>query len=202
MKAIWPVLFAASILSLAGCSSQTGGEPSPVTQSPASSTSSNPAAPKVANPLDVSAFLADPCKLVPQVTLSGLGFSNPGTVHDKNQSPAGPDCGWIDPNAARNMTVILQTNNRDSGIGGLAGIYTGRDTGQLLLVEPAPDVDGYPAVFSDRQDRRPRGACNLVVGIEDDLVFSVGNQGYEGAQDSCDAARQVAGAVVKTLKES
>jgi len=53
---------------------------------------------------------------------------------------------------------------------------------------------------ADRQDRRPRGACNLHVGITDDLDFSVATQGYSGSQDSCDAAQQVAVAVVKTLK--
>lgn len=201
-KTLWLAFLAVSALPMAGCSFQTAGAPAPTTQPTSSPASSNPAVPKVAQPLDVSAFVADPCGLVPQDTMAGLGYSSPGTAHDKAQSPAGPDCGWINSDNGRNLAVILQTNNRDSGIGGLAGIYTGRDTGQLLLLEPAPDVMGYPAVYSDRQDRRDRGACNLVVGVADDLVFSVGDQGYTGSQDSCDAAQRVAAAVVKTLKEA
>jgi hypothetical protein len=151
-------------------------------------------------PLDTSKFEADPCGLVPKDVLSGLTFPGPGTLSPKGGAASGPYCGWDSSTLGRSVMVTVQTGNRDRGIGGLAGVYTGHDSGQMPFVEPAPDVSGYQAVYADLQDRRARGACNLHVGIADDLDFSVATQGYDGQQDSCDVAQQTATAVVKTLK--
>ncbi|MFD9893367.1 DUF3558 domain-containing protein [Amycolatopsis sp. NPDC059027] len=193
-----------AVLCLAACSSTTGGtaQPSPTAAGTASS-AADPNVPKVSRPLDASAYVADPCKLVPQSVLTPLRYTEPGTAHtDPHQADtqAGPYCGWMIGAEGLSLQVFVETGNRDRGLGGLAGLYTGKRSGQLGFLEPAPSVEGYPAVYADKRDRRAGGNCNLDVGIADDLVFSVAPQGYKGQQDSCQVAQTVAAAVIKTLK--
>jgi hypothetical protein len=38
------------------------------------------------------------------------------------------------------------------------------------------------------------------VGVADDLAIGVFSAGYQGQQDSCDAAQKVAAAIITTLK--
>jgi hypothetical protein len=190
-----------SAMAVAGCSPRTSGTAEPSSPvAPTSQASTHPEVHKVAQPLDPSKFEATPCGLVPRDVMTGLGFSGAGSPKLEGETVSGPSCGWINSDDGRNLSVTLETGNRKAGIGGLAGLYTGRDSGQMPFLEPAPEVSGYQAVYADQQDRRPRGACDLHVGIADDLVFTIGDQGYSGARDSCDAAGQVAVAVVKTLK--
>jgi hypothetical protein len=203
MKYGFVAVLAVLVMGSAACSSATGGVAAPATQaSQSSQAGGNSEVRKVAKPLDLVKFEANPCGLVPQAVAAELGFVAPGTVTPKEQAVAGPYCGWINQNNGRNLTVTIPVGNRDAGIGGLAGLYAGHESGQMPFLEKAPDVLGYQALFADLQDRRPRGSCNLHVGVSDDLVFSVGDQGYTGQQDSCDAAQKVAAAVVKTLMEA
>ena len=188
---------------LSACSTETGGTAVPSSSGASTATSeANPDVPKVAQPLNASAYAADPCKLMPQSTLTELRFVDPGTPHTAAapDTKAGPYCGWIVKGEGAGLQVSLLTGNRDNGMGGLAGIYGGHASGQFAFLEKTEDVDGYPAVFADRKDRRAGGNCNMYVGIADDLVFGAYALGYQGAQDSCQAAQQAAAAVVKTLK--
>ena len=194
---------------LAGCSTTTGGNALPSSSSgdsTAPGASTNPNVPKVASPITVPQdYLGDPCKAVPPALLTEMQFTKPGKPHTDPASidaKAGPACTWTIVIGAQGLglSVAILTGNRDRGIGGLAGLYTGKDSGQVGFVEPGPDVEGYPAVYSDARDRRADGDCVMFVGIADDLDFNVGATGYQGQQDSCDAAQKVAAAVVKTLK--
>ncbi|GAA4534395.1 DUF3558 domain-containing protein [Amycolatopsis samaneae] len=196
---------ASCCLGLAACSSQTPGTatPAPGNGKPSSAGAADPRAPKVSQPLSAASYEADPCKTVPSSLLSSLRYTNPGKVQPHDDSPegkAGPGCGWMVGAEGLSLQVTLETGNRDIGMGGIAGQYTAQRSGQLGFIAPAPDVDGYPAVYADLKDRRAAGDCSLVVGIADDLVFSVAAQGYKGEQDSCGVAQQTATAVVKTLK--
>ncbi len=193
----------ASVLTLAGCTSEKPGTATPVPSgSPSSSASSNPDVPKVSTPLDPSKYLSEPCTIVPASALSALKFTDPGTAQQRDEGlgAAGPSCGWQIRGVGQSMVVIIATGNRDRGAGGLAGLYTAHETGQFPFLEPAPEVEGYPAVYVDKRDRRPIGNCSLDVGIADDLVLAVHSGGYEGADDSCAAAQQVAAAIITTLK--
>ncbi len=188
-----------------GCTSETGG-----TANPASSagTSSEPASsadvPKVAAPLDATKYIGDPCALVPQAELARLKLTDPGEPRpaDTPEGQAGPSCGWKIRGVGISLQVILGTGNRDAGAGGLAGIKAAyeRPNNVLKFLEPAPDVEGYPAYYVDIRDRRANGDCSMAIGIADDLAVSVFSAGYEGQQDSCDAAQSAAAAMVKTLK--
>lgn len=194
---------ALALVSVTACT--TGGTPNPApgatTSSGSSSAPADPNVPEVSQPaLDVSAYEGDPCKTVPSATLSGLGYADPGKPHvgAEDVEKAGPACSWMIRGTGRSVQVILGTGNRAKGQGGLAGIYQAKN--RFRFIEPASDIEGYPVVYADTSDRRSSGECNLQVGVADDLAIAVQASGYEGRQDSCDAAQQSAAAVVKTLK--
>jgi hypothetical protein len=199
---------AAGVL-LAGCTSTTGGSAQPANSASPADTTSQPApsgkVQKVTTPLDASKFAGDPCGLVPKDLLSQLGYADPGDPRPQDSSPerqSGPSCGWHIRGAGTSVLVILGTGNRDAGGGGLAGIQAAheRPNSPIKFLEPAPDVDGYPALYFDTRDRRPNGNCTIALGIADDLAISIFADGYEGRQDSCDVAQRVAAGTVKTLK--
>lgn len=194
---------------LAGCTSTTGGSAQPVDSASPAETASQPAPSgevrKVTAPLDAGKFAGDPCGLVPKDLLSRLGYAEPGDPRPQDSSPerqSGPSCGWQIRGVGTSVLVILGTGNRDAGAGGLAGIQAAHERPNSLIkfLAPAPDVDGYPALYFDTRDRRPDGNCTLALGIADDLAVSVFAAGYQGQQDSCDVAQRVAAGTVKTLK--
>jgi hypothetical protein len=191
------------VLLLAGCSPETTGTASPApSESAQPGTSSDPAVPKVPSALDAAKYESKPCDIVPSSTLASLRFTDPGTVQQKDDGigAAGPSCGWKIHGEGVSVLVIIGTGNRDRGVGGLTGLYGAHDRGQLPFLEPAPAVEGYPAIYIDLQDRRSTGACSMNIGVADDLAIAVDSGGYEGEQDSCDAAQKVAAAIITTLK--
>jgi hypothetical protein len=155
-------------------------------------------------PLDAGKYTSDTCAVLPQDLLASLKYTDPGKYQAKGNTPftaAGPSCSWKIKGEGIGLQVILGTGNRERGAGGLAGSYAAYRSGTIArFLERAPDVEGYPAIYFDVQDERPMGTCGLVVGIADDLSFSVQAQGYQGQDDSCAAAAQAAAGVVKTLK--
>lgn len=189
----------------AACTSTTGGTASPAPSGSASAgaPSTDPDVPKVAQPLDASKYVTNPCGLVPQDLMASLQYTKPGEYHPQGNSPtnmAGPSCAW-NRGEGVGADIILGTGNRDRGGGGLAGTYDAyRHRERVLFLERAPDVEGYPAIYYGPNDERSMGTCIMAVGIADDLSFSVQAQGYEAQNDSCAAASQIAAAVIKTLK--
>ena len=81
----------------------------------------------------------------------------------------------------------------------LADVYRTNQEGGWKGYWEETSVAGYPGVFAFTTDARPRGSCNLFVGISEPLAFAVGTDGRLKEQ-SCDLAKQVAAAVVETLK--
>ncbi|MGW4521980.1 DUF3558 domain-containing protein [Amycolatopsis sp. NPDC004378] len=193
---------------VAGCTSETGGSATPVNSasSPAPSAAGPTGdVPKVTTPLDATKYVGDPCALVPGDELARLKFTDPGAPRLGDTTPegqAGPSCGWKISGEGVSLLVILGTGNRDAGAGGLAGIQAAyeRPKSVVKFVERAPDVEGQPALYFDTRDRRPIGNCSMAVGLADDLAVAVFAEGYEGQQDSCDAAQGAAAAMVKTLR--
>jgi hypothetical protein len=203
-------LFGASLVLVClvsvACSSEKGGTATPVQTSTSSSGSSaDPDVPKVSIPLDVSKYEGDPCQIVSKDLLSSLQYADPGKYYPRDDNvpdrKAGPSCSWILSGEGVSLQVVIGTGNRDRGTGGLAGLYAAHESGTVLkFLEPAPDVEGYPAIYIDTSDRRPKGNCGLQIGVADDLAIDVATEGYQGQSDSCGAAQQVAAAIVKTLK--
>jgi hypothetical protein len=192
--------------SMAACTATKDGtaSPSPTGSASTNSPSADPEVPKVAVPLDASKYVADPCGLVAQDALTPLRLTDPGQNRPVGNDPrakAGPSCVWKLRGEGSGVSVILGTASRDRGAGGLAGLYAGyRQRTFIRFLEHAPDIDGYPAIYYGLLDERPMGSCGLGVGIADDLAVDVYAQGYQGPDDSCAAATQVATSVIKTLK--
>lgn len=187
------------------CSGENPGTPQPTPSTGAADGSAppvDPKVPRVAVPLDVSAFESDPCKTVPEAVATELDYLDPGVPRTgpEDVEKAGPACSWMIKGKGKSVQVILGTGNRAKGTGGLAGIYQAKAAGKMPFVEPAPEIEGYPVVHAGLSDRRATGSCGLTVGIADDLTFAALASGYEGEQDSCGTAQQLAAAVIKTLK--
>ncbi|GHF48985.1 hypothetical protein FHX82_001243 [Amycolatopsis bartoniae] len=178
------------------CSQTTTGAPSATTDSTAKGSS----APKVPQELDPSSYLGKPCSIVPQQTMSQLGFPDPGVPNTTSQTAitGGPACDWYMPDSSKSIHVGIQRSSSGNDNGGIAKILS--LNGSLFSFAELTDVSGYPAAYADTQDDRPKGACTLWVGIQDDLTFSVATDRYSGAQDSCDTAKQIAASVITTLQ--
>jgi hypothetical protein len=188
------------------CTTTTGGTASPSTagSSATDAPSADPDVPKVSVPLDASKYVSDTCAIVPQDVLTPLRYTDPGAYQAKGDTAftqAGPSCSWTRHGEGIGLSVEIGTGTRDRGAGGLAGLYNGYQNKTFIrFLERAPDVEGYPAVYFGIQDDRPKGNCGLGLGIADDLAVDVYAQGYQGPDDSCAAATQVASSIIKTLK--
>lgn len=197
---IWCVATLACVLAVsAACSKQTPGSPSTDPSTTAGATSGS-SAPKVPKSLDPSAYLADPCTILPQQTLNQLGYTDPGTPNTASGTSVtgGPSCDWIMPDSSKNIHIGIQRSQSGQDNGGVAKILS--LNGSLFSFAEPTEVSGYPAVYADTQDDRPRGTCSLWVGIEDDLTFDAVTDRYSGEQDSCDTAKQIAAAVITKLQ--
>lgn len=199
------------VIAVAGCTSARGGSPTAQPGTTGStngdadpSTSTSPSndqtygAPRVANALDASKFLTEPCAVLSQTQLATFGVSRPGKPDTDSEiaKRVGPDCVWhADPEVNSTIGVGFLTGNKH----GLSDTYRGRDRFDYF---DETSVDGYPAVFADGIDGRASGVCNITVGISDTLTFSASEDGGRKGQGSCDRAMQVATAVIATLKAS
>jgi hypothetical protein len=121
--------------------------------------------------------------------LATFAVNPPGNGRDGDG--LGPRCAWH--GATGSIGVGFLTRNK----GGLSDTYRGRD---LEAYFEETTVDGYPAVFVDAIDSRPRGNCGLVVGISDTLTIDVLEQGRLDAAGACARVKQVAAAVIATMK--
>lgn len=185
------------VLVAAGCSTRQPGEA--IARTPPSSSAGRYGAPKVANPLDATAFLAKPCTALTPAQLASLGLPGPGTP-DTNSPVAGstgPSCGWKDSSQGKYTEVAFITGNQN----GLADIYRGRSTGQFDGYWVETMVEGYPGVFKGFAGPDPRkdGSCELDVGISDTLEFLVVEQDRL-AEKSCDRASLIASMVITTVR--
>lgn len=196
----------------AGCTSERNGNPvvepgtttngSPGTTNPSTSVSptedQTSGAPRVSDPLDASKFLTQPCAVLTQAQLTVFSVSRPGKPDTEGAvaKNAGPGCVWH-TGAPLDSTISIgfMTGNKK----GLSDTYRGRSRFEYF---EETTVDGYPSVFNDIVEGRPSGQCNLVVGISDTLTFLAREEGRLVGQAVCDRAKQVAAAVIATLKAS
>jgi hypothetical protein len=205
------MLTVAAVIVVTGCSTAVGGQSTPrpgvgterSTSSPGSSSSGSlPSgdntygAPRVSHPLDAARFLVQPCAVLTPDQLTSFGISKPGkpTTTGAIAEQAGPFCTWTaDPEVNSTVGVGFITGNKN----GLADAYRGRATFSFF---EETTVDQYPAVFADGVDGRPSGTCSIGVGISDTLMFRASEHGGRKGQGSCDRAKQMAAAVIATLK--
>ncbi|MFC7612631.1 DUF3558 domain-containing protein [Actinokineospora soli] len=145
------------------------------------------------NPLKADVQLSEPCKALTSAQQQELGLEDPRPADKSDFEKLGPYCNWYKDDRTVTYLVGFLTPNEN----GMADIYRGKEQGQWEYFEPTT-VAGYPAVFGDASDRRSSGTCNIMVGIQDKLVF---NAQVEFAGDkACDMAEEAAGKVIETLK--
>jgi hypothetical protein len=191
---------------LAGCSAAESGQPTVAPGTGQESGGSQPStppsednmygAPRVSDPLNATRFLARPCDVLTQSQMKTFGISKPGKPDTESEiaNRVGPGCTWT-ADSAVNSTIGFgfTTGNKH----GLSDIYRGRSRFDYF---EETTVEGYPAVFNGAPDSRAQGVCGITVGITDTLTFLLSEQGGRKGQGSCDRAKQVAAAVIATLK--
>lgn len=123
--------------------------------------------PKVAQPIDTTRYEKQPCASLTALQLAQLGITTPPKPELENK--LGPSCEWNAFDQAGftiGATLLLQGSS-------LAKVYTQHDQGQWPFFKPVADVSGYPGVLLDSLDVQPKGKCQLVVAVRDDVVYSV-----------------------------
>lgn len=196
-------------LVVTGCTTASQGEPVPgdITEN-STMTSAAPSsggvddlpsngAPKVDNPLDTTRFQQNPClTLTAKQAQDDLKLPPQG---EPAEAPLGNSCKWLNPDTRGAVHIdFLPGNPR-----GLSSAYAANQRGEYPYFEVLQPIEGYPAIASDIEDRRPRGICIVVVGVSDKLTFDVYlqlSQANVGKIKPCEKATEVAGMALRTMK--
>lgn len=197
------VLFCASLLALAGCSTPKTGIANPTgtpTQAPSNTTDGVPeaGAPKVEIPIDTTRFKEAPCNTLTAAQISELLGSDFNPKPDLN-AQGGPSCSWHVPNVSQaNVAVAYLTKNR----AGLTAIYKQRGT-TFPFFMPMDAIDGYPTVAYGRLDERSDGRCAIALGTSDQDMVDVSIAQSEAnidKKDPCAVAHAVTVEVLGNLR--
>ena len=154
-------------------------------------------APKVNDPLDTTRFQEDPCQALTADQAESLAFPPTGKPQDM---AFGNACEWRNPDTRGAATVHFL--DRDPY--GLSSEYLAHEDGRTELFVVLPPIEGYPAVVNNVVDRRPTGACTVVVGVSDEIRFEVPirlSPENIGKKDPCEIAAMVAGMALQTMKK-
>ena len=194
------IIFGAAIavgLTLAACSASTTGSATPSPSASAAGPSSGAStgkltAPPVATPLDVTKFEQNPCGALTAAQASRIANL---TTTSGSSGGTSPICGWRDE--SRNSIAFSFIRG-----GGLSDAYGYQDS-QSGYFKVAPDVSGYPAVFSGTSDDRTMGGCQMIIGVRNDeemTVYSTLRPSSPHYADPCSLTQKAAEAAIATLK--
>ncbi|MCC8244986.1 DUF3558 domain-containing protein [Saccharothrix luteola] len=203
------ILVAASLLaatSVTGCSAETQGTPTRVTEATGSPTSTSTdngttehGAPRVKNPVDFSATEVDPCSALTATQVQTLGLA--GTTGKDDSRASGKACMWSGFTGPSGLIVSLRFV---AGSGGLDNLYNLRSSYKLF--EPQSEIQGLPAALVAVLDNRARGECGLAVGLTDSqhiLITVISRTGADPAPrigEPCVVAREAADLMLTTIK--
>lgn len=197
-------------LATGGCTTTSQGEPKPVPTNEASTTepTSPPTgnnddlpsngAPKVEDPLDTARFEQDPCSTLTTAQTKELNLPADG---EKEEIPYGIGCIWRNPTTRASLSIGILTDIEV----GLSGFYAADQRGEYSYFIPLPDIENYPAVATDSNDRRSEGVCIVLVGVTDQVAvqFSLHlSQANVHQKDPCNEAADVAEKALQTMKEA
>jgi len=187
----------------AGCTTPSPGDPSPTSSRTSAPTSSSEddlpsnGAPAVEDPLDVTKFIENPCKVLTPQQLQD--FELPAGA--ASEGDFGPKCDWRQPQAAGgalNFTIL--TKDED----GLSSLYKDHENGYIKYFEELSPIEGYPAVLWDTaEENRPIGTCAISVGVSNKLSFTAIvnlSAASMGQKDPCETATAVATMATKNMK--
>lgn len=148
-------------------------------------------APRVANPLKADAFIADPCKSLSEEQLQKFEVAKRG---EPKKDQIGSACNWRFGGNGETFGGITYLTSMNEG---LSRVYDQNSAKMLSYFEPT-EIMSYPATYNATTNGRPQD-CQISVGITDQLIFNA--IAIEGrGQDACKAAKNIATAVVETIK--
>ncbi|TWE13488.1 uncharacterized protein DUF3558 [Prauserella muralis] len=153
--------------------------------------------PPVDRPLNIDDFLRSPCAALTKQQIDAfLGPS--ATAKPDPAASTGPDCRWgTDMRHARIYVIFPRVSER-----GLAAVYQNHDEKYDFFRE-MPLAAGYPSVAYGVTDNRGEGECTVRVGVSDrdtvDITLYLSDNKV-GQLDPCEAAHEVATAVVGNIK--
>lgn len=185
------VITVVSLTACGGGGSTDTGTSSSLTSNASSSSTVDPSL-KVPAALPTQDLLANPCAALSSSQLTQIGLVTSGRTVDG--PPKG--CSWKSSTLEENSVSLAPlTQNK----GGLGDIYGKKP--QDAYFEPVT-VGGYPGVFADAQDGRSSGACQLWVGVTDQLAVSVitGISVGSNKTNPCPIAQKVGEAMIAHLK--
>jgi hypothetical protein len=185
----------------AGCMAKQNGSPTVGSDPTGTSTSTQGetyGAPRVGSPLDAARFLSQPCAVLTQRSWRALEsverVNRTRTVRSARAS--GPGCLWhARPEVDSTIGMSFLTGNKN----GAGGYLSGSESVQVLLRKPRWRVIRRCSTI--RVTVGPHGDCNITVGdIGHACVFGLVRRAGWWGQAVCDRAKQVAAAVIATLK--
>lgn len=200
-----------SAIGLAACTNAAEGNPIPdrattagelpsepgTTGEKPSSTGELPSdgAPKVENPIDAGQFEEQPCDALTTAQATELNVGPEGELAD---TEFGKGCLWRNAETGGATSIAFMSNIRR----GLSIVYGEEKAGYYKYFEPT-ELEGFPAVISNKGEGRPTANCSLTVGLSDELAFlTVTNLSRDniGAKDPCEVGMLATGEMLKTIK--
>lgn len=182
---------------LAGCTTVSAGQPSPIgsatadsSASPESSTPTSDSSP--ARPREIRLDNRNPCTLVPESDWPKLHIEKAGTP---GQEPTfkSPDCFYGGNLAAFDIVLVITE--------GIGKWTDGSRSGITKKVEP---VEGFPAIAITR--REDKNQCDVAVDVAKGQYLLAGvvvtPRTASQVPERCDYARQLAESAMKTLVKS
>lgn len=189
----------------AGCTTTSEGTPRPgsTTEAPSGTSPSSgdlpsDGAPKVENPLDVSRFEQSPCDALKPEEAQGLNVPATG---EPTEIAFGKGCRWQNVQTQGVVSIQFFSTVKD----GLSSVYREEKSSGFAYFEPIDDIEGFPAVAYDPEEKKPAADCSVAVGVSDQLSFTVKlglSSANIGEKDPCQLAAQVADMMTKNMREA
>ncbi len=189
-----------AVFTLAGLALATGCAPTPMYETPPPrATAAAPAqsAPAVEQPLDLTTVLGAPCSSLSNDQVTEFLGEEP-EQEAREDGITGSSCSWYSGMRSNAEIAVTYPRLTDEG---LTAIYRNRDAYDFF--EEISPVDGFPAISHGDRDKRHDGECLVTVGTSDSDYVHVHvylGSGSVGRLGPCDAAHEVATAVVGNLK--
>ena len=180
-------------LSVVSCANKQSGSPNPAFGSSVASVSTS-GAPQVAQPLNVSNYVKDPCQLLSAAQLQTISFTLTNKPTTDKSSALGAGCDWHDHHTGAHVGVAWQSNYTN----GLNDLYAKKGEEKYFI---PTQVEGYPAVYASESDDRPTGTCTLNVGpTNTSMFFVLTDAPPDQKTTACDIAQKAAGLAIDTMK--
>ncbi|WP_254897063.1 DUF3558 domain-containing protein [Amycolatopsis sp. Hca4] len=193
----------AVVVGTALLTSCTGERRTPGTASPAPASSAelpNSGAPKVNDPLPAKVLDGSPCdSALTEEQLAGY-LGKPGAPEPKD-SELGPMCDWASTSGSSAGILVAYETKTGQGI---SFTYKNEKPKASRWVDDLDPVQGYPIVGYVDVGASGQRSCVLVVGVSDELAYSLslvlGDDAAEKGKDACQLGRGVADTVLTNLK--